>query len=290
MLGLDLYWTSILTLACIYAIAAVGLQMILATGQFSVMQAAVMACGAYASAHAELSWHFSFAVTLVAGAAIGAALGAVTALVLLRLSGLFFGIATLALGQACYYLVQVIPGLGGPGGLSGVNLSTSPNLALGTLVVVLAVYAAARRHSSYVRVLAAGADPVAAEALAIDPWRIRVIAFSCGSALAGLAGGLYVHYVGLVQPPDLSFGAESLLLIYVVAGGLQTPFGAVLGAIGISVLLELLRASDQDRYWMLGAILVIVTLLRPQGLLWRRRLRALPYWDIVARRVRAGGT
>lgn len=287
MLWFNLYWTSILTLACVYAIAAVGLQMILASGQFSVMQAAVMACGAYGSAYAELTWHVSLTVALVAGAIVGAAIGAVTALVLLRLSGLFFGIATLALGQACYYLVQVIPGLGGPGGLAGVNLSTTPNLALGTLVVVVVVYAAARRHSAYARVLAAGADPVAAEALAIDPWRVRLVAFTCGSALAGLAGGLYVHYVGLVQPPDLSFGAESLLLIYVVAGGIQTPFGAVLGAIGVSVLLELLRASDQDRYWMLGAILVIVTLLRPQGLLWRRRLRARSYWTIVVRRVRA---
>jgi branched-chain amino acid transport system permease protein len=286
MLWLNLYWTSILTLACVNAVAAVGLQMILASGQFSVMQAAVMASGAYGSAYAELAWHVSFTVALVAGAVVGALIGAVTALVLLRLSGLFFGIATLALGQAGYYLVQVIPGLGGPGGLVGVNLSTSPNLALGTLVVVLVVYSAARKHPAYVRVLAAGADPVAAEALAIDPWRIRLIAFTCGSALAGLAGGLYVHYVGLIQPPDLSFGAESLLLIYVVAGGLQTPFGAVLGAIGVSVLLELLRASDQDRYWMLGAILVIVTLLRPQGLLPRRRLRARSYWTAALRQLR----
>jgi branched-chain amino acid transport system permease protein len=152
------------------------------------------------------------------------------------------------------------------------------------------VYAAARRHSSYVRVLAAAADPVAAEALAIDPWRVRIIAFAFGSALAGLAGGLYVHYVGLVQPPDLSFGAESLLLIYVVAGGIGTPFGAALGAIGISVLLELLRASEQDRFWILGLILVAVTLLRPQGLLWRRRLRARPFWRPLAVRLGLGAS
>jgi branched-chain amino acid transport system permease protein len=276
VLGLDAYWTSIMTLACIYAIAAVGLQMILVSGQFSVMQAAVMACGAYASADVELNAHVSFVIALLVGVGIAAAIGMLTSIVLLRLGGLFFGIATLAIGQALYYLVQVIPGLGGPGGLIGVNLTTSPNMVLFILLGILALFLLARRQVSYVRILAAGSDAVAAEALAMDPWLIRVAVFTVGSGLAGLAGGLYVHYVGLIQPPDLSFGAESLLLVYVVAGGLTTPFGAVLGALGISVLLELLRASDQDRYWMLGLILVLITLLRPQGVLRRRFLRSRP--------------
>jgi branched-chain amino acid transport system permease protein len=278
MLWLDGYWTSIMTLACIYAIAAVGLQLILISGQFSVMQAAIMACGAYASADVELNAHASFAVALILGTAAAAALGTVTSILLLRLNALFFAIATLAAGQALYYLVQVIPDLGGPGGLMGVNLSTTPNLTLGILIGVLAVYVLVRRHAGFVRVLAAGSDAVAAEALAIDPRVVRVAVFTVGSGLAGLAGGLYVHYVGLIQPPDLSFGAESTLLIYVVVGGTSTPFGAVLGAIGISALLEVLRASDEDRYWMLGVALILITLVRPQGVLRRRYLRSVPSW------------
>ena len=288
MFGLDAYWTSILTLACIYAIAAVGLQLILSSGQFSVMQAAIMACGGYASANAELNGHLSFVWALLVGVAVAAALGLVTAVVLIRLSGLFFAIATLAVGQALYYLVQVVPDLGGPAGLSGVLLTTTPHLVLIILLVIVTIYLLIRRRVSYLRILATGTDAVAAEALGMDPWLIRIGVFTIGSALAGLAGGLYVHYVGLIQPPDLSFGAESQLLIYVVVGGVYTPLGAVAGTLGITVLLEELRVSSEDRYWILGAILVAVTLLRPYGILRRRRIRALPRWRPAFGRFGAG--
>jgi branched-chain amino acid transport system permease protein len=269
MLGVSPYWTSVLTLAGIYAVAGIGLQLALSSGQFSVMHAALLGVGAYTAGAMNVLFGSNFGISLVVAAIAAGLIGLAASAVLLPLDGLFFGIATLAIGQALSYAVQVVPNVGGPGGLAGVPLDTTPSLVLIVLIMLLALYLWARRQPWYLAMLAAGQDPSAAAALGISPTRARVAAFTVGSIIAGLAGGLYVHYVGLVQPTDLGFAAESQLLVFVVLGGVATPFGAVVGALGISSLLELLRVSSEDRYWLLGVALVVIMVLRPGGLLRR---------------------
>ena len=125
----------------------------------------------------------------------------------------------------------------------------------------------------------------AAQALAIRPAAIRIQAFTVGVAIAGFAGALYAHYLGLVKPGDLSLDRSLLFLVYLSIGGIEFWGGALLGTLLLGLLPEVLRFTREYRLAMFGALLTLVMLIRPAGLLpppaeivrawhrWRRRAR-----------------
>jgi branched-chain amino acid transport system permease protein len=122
----------------------------------------------------------------------------------------------------------------------------------------------------------------AAQALAIQPARIRIRAFTLGVAIAGFAGSLYAHYLGLIKPGDLSLERSLLFLVYLSIGGIEFWGGALLGTLVLGLLPEVLRFTREYRLAMFGALLTLVMLIRPAGLLpppadivraWNRRRR-----------------
>lgn len=271
-------WNTVLIEAGIYAIAAVGLQIAMRAGCFSVMHAALMGIAAYVVGYSEITLGLNGLLGAVFAIGSTAALGAITAGLLTRLEGLFFAIATLAAGQVISFAVQVIPDFGGPGGLVPISLTTQGSWVLIGLVVITAAALLAERTRGGLRLFVAGKDPTVAAAMAVPVRKVRIYAFTISAAIAGLAGVLYAHYVGLVQPSDLSFGAETNLLLFVVVGGVESPLGAVLGTFAIQALLQGLGASQLDRYWIFGVLVVGVVLFRPRGAVprMRRRLRDAP--------------
>jgi branched-chain amino acid transport system permease protein len=267
------YTEGVLTTGAIFAIAGMGLVVTLMSGQFSVAHAALMGLGGYAAGVTAVELGWSFPATLAIGVFTGALTGAVLGFLLRRMSGMLLGIATLAIGQAISLTVINIEYLGASVGYAGVPLRTGFIGSWVILFAVLAILTYVRRTRFGLAMLAVGKDETVAEALGISALIMRVWAFALGGAFAGLAGALLIQFVGLIQPNDLAFTAEVQLFIYVIVGGMTTPWGAVLGAVGILWLLEALRFSTLDRYWILGLILVIVVLVRPSGLLVRRNLR-----------------
>ena len=270
------YTQSVLTTGAIFAIAGAGLYVTLASGQFSVAHAALMGLGGYSAGVAAVELGSTFLVTLVIGAAVGGLFGGLLGGLVRNMDGMLLGIATLAIGQAISLTIVNIDYLGASVGYSGVPLRTDFASAWATLALVLGVLMYVRRTRFGLAVLAVGKDATVAEALGISAFAIRLWAFGIGGAIAGLAGALLVQFVGLIQPNDLAFPAEVQLFIYVIVGGLTTPWGAAVGAVGILWLLEALRFSVLDRYWILGLILVVVVLARPKGLLVRRNLAIGP--------------
>jgi branched-chain amino acid transport system permease protein len=266
---LDAYWQAVLTTAIIMSIAAVGLQVTMSSGQFSVMHSALMGVAGYvggvlAADHRE----WPMIVSLVAGMIVSGAMGAAASLLLLRLGGLFLGIATLAIAQG----MSIIASTTFPGhaaGFVGAPLRTTLPIAILCLLMVMFVLSRLRSSRAGMSQLAAGADDVAASSLGISVTASKVWGFAAGGAITGLAGALNVQYLGLVTPADLGIGPALNLLIYVVLGGMSTPWGAVLGATGMITMLEALRVADLDRYWVLGLVLAVVVLVRPRGLLTR---------------------
>lgn len=270
---MSLYWESVLTTASIFAIAAIGLRISLGTGQFSVMHGALLGVGAYAGGFAAKQLGLSLIPSLVVATLAAAVLAALVSALLLRLSGLFFGIATLAIGEGLSITARTFfPG--GAQGYTGVPLRTTLPVAALILVLLLAALTRLRASRTGLGILAAGADPVAAGSLGIAVARMKVWSFAVGGGIAGLAGGLLVQFLGLVLPADLSFPSEIRLLMFVIIGGMSTAWGAVAGAFLIIVGEELLRVATLDRFWLLGLLLVIVILARPQGLLSRLPLRS----------------
>lgn len=271
---INAYWDSIFTTAAILAIASVGLQITIQSGQFSVFHGAMMGMGGYAAGYSAVKYDLPFIPGLALASVVGAAAGVLVSALLLRLAGLTMGIATLAIGEGMVIVANsFFPGEAA--GLIGVPLETDFAGAMVVLVAVILIATRLRASSNYVAHVASGNDAVAATSVGIPSARVRLWGFGIGGAIAGLAGGLSVFRLGLIVPTDLGFTLEVQLLLFVIIGGRATIWGPVLGAFAITCGTEGLRQVnlDLDRFWILGALLVLIMLLRPEGVLLRRHLR-----------------
>jgi len=284
------YVDGVVTVACCYAIITLGLQLTLASGQFSVAHAALAGLGGYASGVASINGGWPFPLALVCGVAMGAATGALLASVLRRTSGVLLGTVTIAVGQAMAITMRNLDhiggvDLGGSQGLAGIPPRTGLFWAVGALAVSTGVAVGLRRTTVGLSMLAVGNDETVARSLGVSIMSCRLWGFAVGGAMAGLGGALVAHNNGIVEPKDLSFGAEPLFFIFLMVGGLTTPWGALFGAFTVWWLQELLRfpwtengqwlfLDQQDRYWILGVVLVLVVLFRQKGAVVRRPLKA----------------
>jgi branched-chain amino acid transport system permease protein len=269
---LSAYQQSVLATGGIAAIGALGLYLTLLSGQFSVIHAAFAGMGGYAAGVLSVSSGWPFWPTLLAGALLGGLAGAIVGTMVQRMAGMLLGMATLALGQAISLAVIHVDPLGGALGYSGVPLRTTFEQVVLILGIVLLTLAWFRRTRVGLAMTAVGKDEAVAEALGISARAMRIWGFGLGGGLAGLSGALLAQFTGLIEPTQLGFNAEVQLFIFVIIGGISTPWGAVLGAIGLTWGLEMMRFATLDRFWILGVLLTAVVLLRPNGVLVRRPL------------------
>jgi branched-chain amino acid transport system permease protein len=234
--------------------------------------------------------HIGIVLSLAFAAAVGGIYALVVGLPLMRLSGLPAGIATFAvLGityNVLYYWQKVGPTAQT---LSDIPESGRWTLAVGTIIAVIVAYAYQR--SPYGRMLrATREDPAAARASGISVYRQRLVGFTLSGALAGLAGGLYVHELGLITPDLFYLDLTFVTLAMLVFGGVGSLWGAVLGALAISALNSFLGDAENTvhvgfrltlpagtRLVTIGAVMALVIILRPSGLTggrefgWKRR-------------------
>ncbi|MGZ8694269.1 MAG: branched-chain amino acid ABC transporter permease [Gaiellaceae bacterium] len=220
------------------------------------------------------------ATSLLLAAAVGGVFAFLVGLPLMRLSGLAAGIATFAVLEITHNVLSQWGAIGpGLGTLTGVPETTGPLQATVGAVIAIAV-AFAYQRSRLGRVLrATREDPAAARGIGVDVHRQRLWAFTLSGALAGFAGGLYVHFLGLINADDLYLDLTFLTLAMLVVGGMTSLWGAVLGALAVSGLDSFLsRAEDGidfgisvdapqgTRLIFLGAIMALVLVLRPSGI------------------------
>lgn len=258
----------------IFAIATIGLYVTITSGQVSVMHQALVGVGGYAAGVASVQLGLPLVGSLLFGLVAGALVGGVVALLLREMNGMVLGVATIAIGQALSLIAANIPQLGGSLGYTGISLQTTLTWVVGILIIVMAGLSWLRHTHFGLALLAVGKEPAVAEALGMSATFVRVWAFGVGGALAGIAGGLQAHWLSLQEPTALGFAYEALLFMYLIIGGVGSPWGALVGAVGVTWLLEALRFTGSARYWILGLVLVVVIILRPQGLIARRSLRA----------------
>jgi len=110
-------------------------------------------------------------------------------------------------------------------------------------------------------------DEVAASSTGIHAAAMKVLAFSIGSAFAGVAGWLFAGKQGFVSPESFNFVTSIMLVSMLVLGGLGSIPGSLLGAAALTVVPELLRPLQEYRMFLFGAVLIVMMLFRPQGLL-----------------------
>ena len=243
-------------------------------GMHSFGHAAYFGLGAYGAALLVRSTGMPMELSLLVAPFV-AALGAlVFGWFAVRLSGTYLAMLTLAFAQITWAITyQWDSFTGGSNGLTGVWpaqwLSDKQNYYYLTLFMVAAGVLILRRilFSPFGYTLRAGRDSVLrADAIGIDVKRMQWLAFTIAGTFAGLAGALYAFSKGSISPETLSVGKSVDGLVMVLLGGIQTLAGPVVGAVTFTWLHDTV-ARNTD-YWraMLGAIIIILVLLFPQGI------------------------
>ncbi len=276
---MSVYVQGIIFLSCINLIAVLGLSLLTGfTGSFNFGQAGFLAIGAYVSTIMTMKLHAPFAVALASGMLASGGVSFLLGFPTLRLKGDYFAIATLGFAEAVRLLVENLEKVtGGSRGIVAIptktSLTTLVPLTL-ALVWLMRNYIGSRHGRSCVAVRE---DEVAAQAIAVPVFRYKQISFFVNGLLAGLAGGFLAHYVGFIQPSMFGIQKSTELIVMVIFGGMHSVTGAVVSAVILTSLPEILRAAAAWRLVMYGAAVVFIMVVRPEGLLgsWELTFQSL---------------
>jgi branched-chain amino acid transport system permease protein len=259
------------------AILALSVWLTLYTGQLTLGNAAFAGIAAYSSALLTMKAELPFPLALACGALLAALVSVPLGATVFRLRGVYLAIATLAFGEVVRVAIIAIPITGRGQGLVGIPPKTELWHIFLSLVVV-AVVCARLRTSIVGRAWAAiREDEVAAASQGIPVHRFKLAAFVLGALIAGWAGGLLAHFNFAIQPDEFGFARAVQILVFAVAGGIPNVFGPILGGVVLTALPAILQPLQDYRDIFQGAILLLVIVFLPRGLVTllqpRRTLR-----------------
>ena len=271
------YYITILITIAVYALLAHSLNIITGrAGQISLGHAAFFGIGAYTAGllYTKAGIPFWIDVPL---AALGAGfVGALLGIPCLRVRDDFLAITTMGINFVVEAVFLYIPFFGGAMGVGGINLpgwfgremTKTEYLFLILVVLVLLYLLDFLLNRSWIGLAwdSIREDETAAEAMGVDVVRFKVMAFVLGSALAGLAGGFYAHFLTFIMPQNFGFGQSIVILCMVVFGGIGTRWGPLLGAIILGILPEVSRPIMEYRTLVYGVLLLLIMRFQPSGL------------------------
>lgn len=278
---LNRYQSDLITLVCINVTMAVSLNLVTGLlGQLVLGHAGFMLVGAYAAAlftkSSALPLQFSLPIGLVLSGVLAAVCGVIIGVPALRLRGDYLAIITLGFGEIIRVIANNLKITGGAMGLGGIKSLTNRQNPAGMLpfvffiavVVIFVMFTFGRsRHGR--AVIAIREDEIAAEASGVNTTYYKLLAFVLAAFIAGVAGGLYAHHLGIIDPSKYDFNRSVEFLIMVVLGGMGSITGSIISASVLTVLPELLRGFSNYRMLVYSIVLICVMLFRPTGLLGR---------------------
>lgn len=281
---IDPYIQQILVSIGIGVILAQGLNIITGlTGQLSLGHAAFMSIGAFSGALLTIRTGLPLPLAILAGGLFAALASLLVGWPILRLSGDYLAICTLGFAEIVKVLFLNLEITNRAFGLTVPAPSTVIPLPLLVLLTALAVslLAQSMKSSRFGRALMAiRDDEIAAEATGINVAGHKLQAFAVSAFFAGTGGCLYAHLLGYINPSDFGFLKSVDMLAMVVLGGLGSIPGAALGAAVLGAAPELLRFMASNRMLVYGAMLVVLMIFRPDGLLGGVNL-----WEFALRRM-----
>ena len=297
---------SIATQVLIFAAAAMGLNIVVGlAGLLDLGYIAFLGAGAYVgaalstSAFATLGWKPPFMVVVLVGASVSATLGLIIGAPTLRVSGDYLAIVTLGFGEIFRLSMFNLDGNNGPNLTRGPNgIPAIPDLTFGSfnfgdthtllgiplarfsnyyflLLVLIAfiILVFSRLNNSRIGRgwVAIREDEKAAEAMGVNVFGLKILAFVVGAFLAGMAGTIKAHQDVSVTPDQYIFLESAFLLAAIVLGGMGTVAGVLIGAVILKLLPEKLRFFADYRLLLFGLLLVLMMRFRPEGLVASRR-------------------
>ncbi|MDX6239823.1 MAG: branched-chain amino acid transport system permease protein [Kribbellaceae bacterium] len=290
----------------IFAASAMGLNIVVGlAGLLDLGYIAFLGSGAYVaaslseSAFATIHWKPPFLVVMLLGGCVAATLGLIIGAPTLRVSGDYLAIVTLGFGEIFRFSMFNLDGNNGPNLTNGPNgIPGIPELQIGkfnfgdqhtVLGIVLGRFANyyfllliligfiilvfSRLNDSRIGRgwVAIREDEKAAEAMGVNVFGLKILAFAVGAFLAGLAGTVKAHQDGAVSPDQYIFLESAFLLAAIVLGGMGTIAGVLIGATILKLLPEKLRFFSEYRLLLFGLTLILMMRFRPEGLVASRR-------------------
>jgi branched-chain amino acid transport system permease protein len=295
-LGIDDYQARLFAFIGINIILATSLNLINGfTGQFSIGHAGFMAVGAYASAFFSVTYGKGIEASLaglgetlagsivlilaiIIGALVAALMGLIVGIPSLRLKGDYLAIVTLGFAEIIRIVILNIDAVGGATGYQVPGYANFLWIAIFALITVVVIHNIVRSDAGRALV-SIREDELAAEAMGVNTTRYKVTSFVIGSGFAGVAGVLFAHYNKFLSTNDFQFIKSFEIIIMIVIGGMGSMTGAILGAIIVTLLPELLRQLPDIqvgattfkfadlRLVIFALILILTMILRPQGIL-----------------------
>ena len=265
------YMSGVLAILGINIIFAYSIYITAATGQLNLGGAGFQAIGAYASAILSNEMGFPIGLTLIFSSIFGGLISFLIAFPILRTKGVYMVLATFAIAEIVAGIILNSDYLGGPTGIV-VNeyIETELILIMAVIIVLFGFYLMSTRIGLAMR--AVHDDDAVANLMGVNTRAIQIGAFTLGGALAGLSGGLYALYFGFVEAQYFNANISIFVLLFVLIGGTQTAWGPLIGASFFTLIPEALRIGDDWRFFIFGVIIVVMMIVRPEGIVTRDAL------------------
>ncbi len=268
-------------------------------GEFSVGHAGFMAVGAYVASVINVALFvpgqdgssvlppsaalYLFPVTLLIGGVAAALSGLIVAIPSFRTRGDYLAIITLAVNYIVKSAIENIQAVGGARGFMGMgkvvngmrDVADLPWVMIWIFIATGLVVVMLKRlvHSTYGKgITAIRDDEIAAEIMSVDTRRMKVTAFMLSSGMAGIAGGLFAHVLGYINPGTFGILKSTEIMVMVYLGGMGSLSGSVLSAVLFTVLLEALRPLQILKWMLIPLMLIVLMLFRPEGIMGNREL------------------
>jgi len=283
----SLYQTNIMITALIYVITGLGLNIVVGlAGLLDLGYVAFYAVGAYS--YALLNYHFGlgFWTVLPIGAGLGLIFGILLGFPVLRLRGDYLAIVTLGFGEIIRLILENWNEFSfGPSGIANIprpglfGLQMSLHQAtvylyfLMICLVLLTIFVVRRLQDSRIgrAWIALREDEVACQAMGIDKTRTKLSAFAMGATWAGMAGVVFAAKTTFINPASFTLWESIIILCVVVLGGMGSVMGVIFGALILILLPEYLRAFSEYRLLIFGAVLAVMMVFRPGGIVAEAR-------------------
>ncbi len=284
LLTSDSYTLRIFILAGIFAILAASWDLLSGyTGQMNLGHALFFGVAGYTSALLNTNAGLHPGLSIPIGSIAAVVAGLIVGIPCLRLRGPYLALATLAFPLILTGVIFAVPGItGGELGISGLSVLTGSRVGDYYLIMVLALvlgFVMWKICNSKTGLIfhALREDEVAVRASGINTTRYKLLAFCLSGLFAGVAGGLYVHFMRIASPSSLELMLSFQVIIWAVFGGIATIYGPMAGAFVLVPLTEYLRNMpppvDEMRMLIIAAIILLVLLFMPEGLVSRLRDR-----------------
>jgi len=268
---MGIYEISLATVVGINIILALGLNMITGfCGQISLGHAAFYGVGAYTCAllaKAGTPLPLAIAAGMIAAGTVGVFVG----LASLRVRHDFLAITTMGVGFLFLGIVRQQEILGGELGISGIPSSGLGKI--GFLVLVLSLVALFTAFSLWIKRSwmgfafdAVADDEDTARVMSVDVGAYKLVAFAMGTALAGVAGGLYTYFARFLMPDDFGFITSISVLSMVAVGGIGSVFGVIVATVILTLMPEFFRFISDYKLLIYGTLLFAVMRFAPEGL------------------------